>query len=107
MALTELCQQQRDIANALFRSEGECLCSEMGHGKPSCIQRAEEAPLTKAEKKDGWARRPFYAYDTSKMCKACEAYYHAERAAQILHEMHCLGVRCEAKDSRETADAVK
>lgn len=79
-----------------------------GTGKvypPSCIQKEEDRPLTKAEKTNGWARRPFFAYDPARMCNACLSYYYAERAAQMLHQMHCLDERAKAIAKSEKASA--
>src|SRR5215831_5951121 len=64
-----------------------------GKGKvygDSCIMKEEYRPLTASEKARGWERRPFWAYDTARLCSACLAYYYAERAAQVLHEQHCI-----------------
>lgn len=98
MKLEEMATTSRELANSLFSSD-ETPCQEMKYGKPSCIQAEEDRPLTKEEKKDGWSRRPFWAYETKRMCNGCLAYYFAERAAQVLHEMYCNGVREAARTS--------
>jgi hypothetical protein len=51
-----------------------CLRPKSGE---SCVLQEENRKLTFAERKKGWARRPFYAYDPAQMCDACAAYWHA------------------------------
>ncbi len=40
----------------------------------SCVKKESERPLTRAEKKEGWVRRPFHGYEPHRMCNACAAY---------------------------------
>lgn len=110
--LEQLVTTARELANHLFASV-DLTCTAQAHNLdlgrdagPSCVQAEDERPLTRQEKKEGWARRPFWAYAASKMCPNCAAYYFAERAAQMLHEHHCWQVRIEAGNKAKQAQAV-
>lgn len=103
--LQTLSETARELANTLFSTKS-AECSQMTGGKPSCIQAEEDRALTRDEKRQGWSHRPFYAYDSSRMCSGCQAYYHAERAAQVLHEMRCWQVRAEAEEARKAVQAI-
>lgn len=92
MTLHEMSDKATELANALFRSE-EAACSQ----PQSCIEAEGGRPLTPAERRDGWTRRPFWAYQPERMCGGCRAYFHAQRAAQCLHEMACWQTRAKAK----------
>lgn len=94
----------RQLANELFRNE-TIPCSSFDACGKSCLMIEEERPLTSQERAKGWARRPFYAYDDNKLCNGCCSYWHAERAAQVLHEMNCHRVR-EAAQQRLAAATV-
>lgn len=98
MTLNELCDTSRKLANDLFRTEGEVACANFAD--KSCVQAEEERPLTAAEKKRDWYKRPFYGYDAARMCDSCAAYWFAEMAAQTLHRMHCNLERCAATRKR-------
>jgi len=82
----------RQLANDLFSIP----CSEQKHGG-DCVTKEENRPLTRSEKNLGWSCRPFHGYSTDRMCLSCAAYFHAERAAQLLHEMDCWERRAEAR----------
>jgi hypothetical protein len=86
----------RQLSNDLFDAE-PVRCSEQAlrerMGQPvgqSCITKEEERSLDSGEKFLGWSKRPFSAYNPAKLCRGCCAYWHAERAAQLLFELHCL-----------------
>lgn len=102
--LEEFARTSRELANALF-SDDEVACSQQAGGQPSCVQKEEDRPLTKEEKRKDWARRPFFAYDPDRMCAGCRAYFFAEMAAQTLHEMRCWQVRIEAEAKRKKQEA--
>ena len=112
--LEELAATARSLANELYGTT-EVPCSNLKDrpardlvpGRPvtddagerkSCLMKEEERPLTRAEKDKGWARRPFYAYHEAHLCNGCLAYWHAERVAQLLHEMNCWRLRAAAKE---------
>jgi hypothetical protein len=105
MSEANLSERARELANELFKvAEGgpyEC-CQPPG---TSCLMKEEERPLTRQEKYNGWARRPFWAYDTQKLCNACRAYWCVEMAAQDLHRLECLRARAEALAAREGGEA--
>jgi hypothetical protein len=101
--LEALAKTAREIANECFRTEALPCANQRTDASPTCIQAEEDRPLTRAEKAKGWARRGFADYDTARMCRACEAYYHAERAAQLLHEARCWQVRIEAEAASKAA----
>lgn len=88
----------RELANKLFSSK-EAACTQ----NVRCLEAEEDRPLTKEERRQGWARRPFWAYSSDRMCAGCQAYFHAERAAQLLHEMRCWQIRIEADTARRNA----
>lgn len=98
MNLETLSTESRKIASALFSSD-ETRCSQ----KMLCMEREESRPLTKAEKMQGWTRRPFGAYNADFMCAGCRAYWFAEMAAQQLHEMRCWQIRAESETARTKA----
>ena len=81
------------MSNKLFSNNLLTCARQADLEKESCLQQEERRPLTKEEKSHGWERRPFFAYDSERMCAACAAYYHAERAAQLLHQIHCIQVK--------------
>jgi hypothetical protein len=97
MTLQGLAKEACDLAGKLFYDgEGSELgCT--GGGSESCLMREEARPLTVQERKKGWARRPFFAYEENNLCGTCCAYWHAQRAAQILHELDCLRRKSEAR----------
>lgn len=97
--LEQMAATARQLANDLF-SHDDAKCQEQGHGKQSCMQAEEDRPLDREEKKKGRTRRPFFAYDPRRMCRGCQAYFFAERAAQELNEMRCWKIRQEAEISR-------
>lgn len=90
MSLEELAKKARDLSNALFNNTGDMKCARTEHGRPSCMQQEELRALTRDEIAKGWSRRPFSAYREENICNACLAYWHAERCAQTLDNMHCL-----------------
>lgn len=92
--LKEMAKDARNLASTLFATNA-IPCTQ----PTLCLQGEEDRPLTKEEKGRGWARRPFWAYSPSRMCDACAAYWHAERAAQILHDLDCLHRRMEARQA--------
>lgn len=99
--IDQLSEAARQLANDLFRNENELVCANQKtdnqeEGK-SCLQKEEERKLTAKEVRDGWTRRPFWAYDHNKMCNACQAYWLVEMAAQTLHVMHCNSIRVQAQ----------
>jgi hypothetical protein len=98
--LETLAKDARALANDLFRQLGEeaILDCRTPAGTATCLQREEARPLTREEKRLGWARRPFSAYQPERLCGGCAAYWFAEMAAQQLHRLHCL-------DAREKAQA--
>lgn len=98
--LKRLSEKARELANELFNAEEGMECVSIKHGK-SCIMQEEDRDLERKEKQYGWTRRPFWAYRHDNLCKSCEAYWHAELAAQILHEMHCWDVRIKAEKERK------
>lgn len=93
-SLETLSTTARQLAGDLFSAEQVQCCRP--EGKPSCLQAEEDRPLTKEEKQAGWVCRPFFAYDPLRMCSGCQAYFYAERAAQVLHEMYCWQRKAEA-----------
>jgi hypothetical protein len=102
--LEQLKNTARDLAGHLFSAE--CVqCNEQKVGRPSCLQAEEKRPLSKEEKAAGWVVRPFFGYRTERMCGPCQAYYHAERAAQELHNLHCWDVRIKADAARRRKPA--
>lgn len=101
--LEEMTEAARILASVLFSTEHVPCKRTDGE---SCLTREEKRPLTKAEKDKGWYARPFYAYDTAKMCTGCEAYYHAERAAELLHNAMCWKVKIDAEAKRKQAEKV-
>lgn len=73
--LKELEERANQLAVDLGKNEiAPC---RNGKKSPSCIHVEETRPLTRAEKKQGWGRRPFYGYEPRNMCDACAAYWHA------------------------------
>lgn len=60
-------------------------CGKPPAGAKHCVQAEENRPLTPAEKKKGWARRPFDLYDDARMCEPCSAYWHASVSQVRLH----------------------
>jgi hypothetical protein len=99
--LKRLSETARELANELFRRDVLDCTGPTDNGPVTCIRAEEDRPLTRAEKAKGWSHRGFASYDTSRMCRGCEAYYHAERAAQNLHEAYCWAVRIEADAARK------
>lgn len=106
--LNELSASARALANGLFsgRDDENIVCSNQRKKNkdddwdPSCIQKEENRPLTKAEKAHGATRRGFSAYDHRRMCDSCASYWFAEMAAQTLHQMYCWAQRDQAKAER-------
>ena len=96
---TSLKDAARQLANELFSTES-VPCSEMGHGKPSCLTVEEDRPLTRAEKLQGWTRRPFSAYDPDRLCGGCRSYWYAEMAAQTLERYVAVNIRAEARTAQ-------
>ena len=94
--IEELGKIARDLASALYSNDGELGCSQ----PTPCLITEVERPLTPAEKTEGFVRRPFYAYDTSRLCASCRAYWFAEMAAQQLHEMRGWQIRAEAEEGK-------
>ncbi len=94
MTLQELSDTARKLANDLFNTVDTpaATCSQ----PELCLTKEEERPLTRAEKTQGWHRRPFSAYNPDNFCAGCRAYWFAEMAAQTLHEMRCWQRRSEA-----------
>jgi hypothetical protein len=108
--LEALAKDARDLANDLFRQCGEEAILDCGTpaGTPTCLQREEARPLTREEKKLGWARRPFSAYEPGRLCGGCAAYWYAEMCAQQLHRLHCLAARAEAQErARRPGEAAR
>lgn len=97
MSLSEFAATARGLASGLFRAD-DARC--YGPTESSCIEEEGSRPLTKAEVNRGWCRRPFWAYDVDRMCNSCLAYFHAERAAQVLHELACVRTKL-SSGSRE------
>lgn len=62
----------------------------------SCLEAERLRTLTRAEIGYGWTRRPFFAYDRSRLCGACRAYWLAELLAQELHALLCLAKLAQA-----------
>jgi hypothetical protein len=96
--LEELSQIARELSGELFHTE-ETPCSG---GNGGCLRVEEARPLTRAEKQAGLARRPFDAYDHSRLCAGCRAYWFAEMAAQTLHRMHCIDQKYRGKPDAPT-----
>lgn len=92
MDIHELSTRARQLADDLFSGGPRCSCRGLG----GCLDREEKRPLTRAEKQLGWSRRSFDAYDPQQMCLACAAYWHAESAAQALHNLACIVTRTRA-----------
>lgn len=86
----DLLARLRFVASELFGSATLTCMRVNAEEDGSCIRAEAERPLTPAEKREGWVGRPFWAYDPDKLCTACRAYWHAELAAQALHEAICL-----------------
>jgi hypothetical protein len=70
----QLAQAVGKVAGALCGAAVPCLRPKSGE---SCVLQEEQRKLTFAERRKGWARRPFYAYDHGQLCDACAAYWHA------------------------------
>lgn len=107
--LEQMAKDARELANELFSTE-EARCVEQKTSADqsfvSCIQKENDRKLTGTEiEENGWARRPFYAYDPERMCSGCRAFYYTELAAQELHRMRCDQVRHEAVVKAQTARA--
>lgn len=100
--LHELATAQRETANALFRTD-ESPCTEHNDTDGSCLVKEENRPLARKERANGDIIRTFRGYDPGRMCNSCAAYWHAEMAAQILHNMHCWAVRRGAAESVRAA----
>lgn len=105
--LETLAKDARALANDLFRQRGEAAILDCATpaGTPTCLQREEERPLTRDEKKLGLGRRPFSAYEPGHLCGGCAAYWYAEMAAQQLHRLHCLAAREEAAKKAQSKGA--
>ena len=97
-----LADRARSLSNDLFGSDVPCTNIK---DERSCIMQEEDRPLTREEKRHDWTRRPFWAYDTDKMCRGCRIYFFAERAAQELHEAACWAVRIEADEARKASQS--
>lgn len=98
-SLEALAASARALANRLFSGRPEC------SNRESCLRAEEVRPLTAQERGWGWARRPFSAYDPARLCRGCAAYWHAEMAAQLLHEAHCWAIRIGAEEARRAQAA--
>lgn len=94
LTLKEISTAARNLANILFSNE-ETRCTQ----KVRCMEREENRFLTALEKKRGWTRRPFNAYDPEQMCNGCRAYWFQEMAAQALHDCYVWAetIKAEAK----------
>jgi hypothetical protein len=101
----------KDLANVAAKLGNELMttdlapCTEQKNGNQSCVTAEETRPLDREEKKKGWARRPFNAYDHRRMCNGCAAYWFATMASNVLHDMVCLNARVEAEKKARAAAA--
>ena len=94
--LFQLSSAAHELASDLLSTEA-APCSCESSAVSSCITNEETRPLTRSEKSKGWARRPFSAYDPSKMCLACAAYWHASMCSNALHDMKVIKQRNDAE----------
>ena len=106
-------EQARKLASMLSDRDACELaqCSRQEHRQAageeageSCLGAEDSRPLTRREKASGWVRRPFYAFDADGMCPGCAAYWHAERAAQILEQRDATLTRREAMAALNARD---
>ena len=98
--LKYLCDKTQELAGIALNQDGvECLA--MTAGNMSCVHTEGERRLTATEKRLGWARRPFYAYDTERLCAGCRAYWQLSMAAQELHRLACLRERLGGRESEK------
>jgi hypothetical protein len=88
MTLEELHATAKKLATALLENTGPIQCSGDKHSEGiSCSCAEERRPLTSEEKKRGWTRRPFYAYDATRMCDPCAAYWFATMCSNVLGDI--------------------
>lgn len=81
--LKDLEETANQLAVDLMKDDvAPCRAADAG-----CVRREEVRPLTTTERKQGWARRPFYAYEPCNMCDACAAYWHASMARICLLDL--------------------
>lgn len=76
------------IVNTLGRAGPDAICP--CHRDVSCLRTEDERPLNYKERAMGWARRPFNAYDTDRLCLSCRAYWHLSMAVQDLQRLLAL-----------------
>jgi hypothetical protein len=88
--LLPLVEQARHLSLSLF----QCAPCQQ---RTRCLEREEKRPPTLHERSLGWTRRPFDAYDPSKLCDCCAALWHAERAVQALERLHAMHLHMEAR----------
>jgi hypothetical protein len=84
---SDLVKTARDLASELF--VGPCENSQRSKPETRCLEVAEK----KGHNKRTGERTPFYDYDPSAMCLPCSAYWHAERAAQLLEHRNAAEIR--------------
>ena len=72
-----------DLATALCSNTIPCVLNK----GESCIKQEHDRALTFAERKKGWAFRPFSALDPRRLCTPCAAYWHATMASLCLDEL--------------------
>jgi hypothetical protein len=85
-----LAETARNLANDLFA--GGCENAVEGRSETACLAVAER----KGRNKRTGERTAFRSYDDSAMCLPCSAYWHAERAAQLLEHRKIDEARSEA-----------
>lgn len=87
--LDDLVAVAQKLASDLY-SNDLLPCIGLGEEDGSCLQKEEARSLTRKEVANGWARRPFWAYDQERLCPNCLAYWHADLCAQELHRRRCM-----------------
>jgi hypothetical protein len=99
MTLEEMIDMARQLCSATVRDDGELPClNKRRLSTKSCTAEEEDRPLTRAEKAKGWARRPFFAYDTEAMCSHCRAYWYLSMAEIALRDAHVFNQRIAAAE---------
>ncbi len=78
---------------ALLVEYPECAEVASGDRELHCLTREAKRDLTRAELSRGWARRPYDAYDTDRLCLACRALWYAQMASQSVDRYRTLFCR--------------
>lgn len=95
MDLKAAAAKARELSGELYK--GSCPRYNSRMAKEPCLHAEETRKLTPAEKRQGWTRRPFYAYDHGRMCPTCAAYWHASMASMALDREARLAEREKAE----------